>query len=203
MDIAVQERLAEFLFDKTRRVVLSLLFRYTGRAFFLREIVRMTGAGLGPVQRELAQLVKAGVVRKNSVGHRVYFQADDESAIFSELRNLMADGASGPVSRTLPHDLRQRFAVPKGALAEFCHRYHIRKLSLFGSVLRDDFGPDSDVDVLVEFEPGKTPGFGIVTIEDELSRLIGRKVDLRTPGELSRYFRADVVREARVQYESA
>ncbi len=86
-------------------------------------------------------------------------------------------------------------------IAEFCKRNHIRKLSLFGSVLRDDFSPDSDVDVLVEFEEGRVPGFiGFSGMEIELSALIGRKVDLRTPQELSRYFREEVVTSARVEY---
>jgi len=69
-------------------------------------------------------------------------------------------------------------------MKEFCRKHHIRKLSLFGSVLREDFRPDSDVDVLVEFEPGKTPGFAFVDVQDELSELLGRKVDLHTPGFL-------------------
>jgi len=75
--------------------------------------------------------------------------------------------------------------ISQAKLAEFCQRHHIRKLSLFGSVLRDDFSPNSDVDVLVEFAPGKTPGFAIVTMQQELSTLMsGRTVDLRTPHEL-------------------
>ncbi len=91
--------------------------------------------------------------------------------------------------------------LPHGLIAEFCKRNHIRKLSLFGSVLRDDFSPDSDVDVLVEFEEGRVPGFiGFSGMEIELSALIGRKVDLRTPQELSRYFREEVVTSARVEY---
>ncbi len=94
--------------------------------------------------------------------------------------------------------------IPREKLAEFCRRHHIRKLSLFGSILRDDFGPDSDVDFLVEFEPGQTPGlFGIAGMEIELSEMIGRKADLRTPQELSRYFRDEVLREAEVQYVTA
>jgi predicted nucleotidyltransferase len=95
---------------------------------------------------------------------------------------------------------RARVALPKEKISDFCKRNHIRKLSLFGSVLRDDFGPDSDIDVLVEFEPGHVPGFAMVAMEDELSRLLGRKVDLRTPYDLSRYFRDRVVKEARVEY---
>lgn len=93
-------------------------------------------------------------------------------------------------------------AFPKAELVEFCRRNHILKLSLFGSVLRDDFGPGSDVDVLVEFEEGHTPGFfGLVQMEEELSELLGgRKVDLRTPQDLSRYFREEVLASAEVQY---
>ena len=78
---------------------------------------------------------------------------------------------------------------------EFCERNHIRKLSLYGSALGDDFTEESDVDLLVEFHPDNVPGlFGVARMEEELSRLLGgRKVDLRTAGDLSRYFRAEVV----------
>ena len=95
-------------------------------------------------------------------------------------------------------------AIPKAELEQFCQRYHIRKLCLFGSVLRDDFTAESDMDFLVEFESGKTPGFfKIVSMEMELSELLeGRKIDLRTPEELSIYFRDRVMAEAVVQYDS-
>jgi predicted nucleotidyltransferase len=97
-----------------------------------------------------------------------------------------------------------KVAFDRDKLAEFCRRNHIRKLSLFGSVLTDRFSPDSDVDVLVEFEPRNGPGyFGLAHMERELSELIGRKVDLRTPPELSRYFRDEVVAGAHVQYSAA
>jgi predicted nucleotidyltransferase len=87
-------------------------------------------------------------------------------------------------------------------MRSFCERHHIRKLSLFGSVLRSDFRPESDIDVLVEFEPGQVPGhFGMAQMEEELSRVLGgRPVDLRTPQELSRYFREQVLETAKVQY---
>ena len=86
-------------------------------------------------------------------------------------------------------------------IAAFCRRNHIRKLSLFGSILRDDFRPDSDVDVLVEFEPGHAPGLlRMAGLEMEISALLGRKADLRTPAELSRYFRDEVLRGCEVQY---
>lgn len=93
-----------------------------------------------------------------------------------------------------------RIAVAQHKIAEFCRKHHIRKLSLFGSALRDDFGPTSDVDVLVEFEPGHIPGLAFFDMEAELSQIFGRKVDLNTPHFLSRYFREHVIAEAEPQY---
>lgn len=91
--------------------------------------------------------------------------------------------------------------LPKEKIAEFCKRNHIRKLLLFGSVLHGDFRPDSDIDLLVEFDPAHIPGFfKLAHMERELSELMGKKVDLRTPQELSKYFRAEVISEAEVQY---
>jgi len=89
-------------------------------------------------------------------------------------------------------------------MTEFCRRHHIRKLALFGSVLRDDFRPDSDVDVLVEFESGRVPGLiRLAGMEIELSEIMGRKADMRTPAELSRYFRQRVIESAEVRYDVA
>ena len=93
-----------------------------------------------------------------------------------------------------------RIPIPHELVNDSCRRHHIRKLALFGSVLRDDFRPDSDVNVLVEFEPGKTPGLAFFGMEIELSEILGRKVDLNTPGLLSKYFRDRVMAEAEVQY---
>ena len=93
--------------------------------------------------------------------------------------------------------------IDRAKLAAFCRLHYVRRLALFGSVLRDDFSPDSDVDVLVEFEAGHVPGFAFVELQDELSSILGRRVDLHTLGSLSRYFRERVVREARVQYVAA
>lgn len=95
-----------------------------------------------------------------------------------------------------------RLGLSPAEIAAFCQRHHLRKLSLFGSALRDDFGPESDIDILVEFEPGRIVGFlKLAALEIELSEMVGRKVDLRTPAELSRYFRQEVIAGAEVQYE--
>jgi hypothetical protein len=93
--------------------------------------------------------------------------------------------------------------IPAKDMAAFCKRHHIRKFAFFGSVLRDDFTPQSDVDVLVEFEPGHTPGLAFFAMQREMSELLGRSVDLNTAGDLSPQFREQVLGEAEVQYESA
>jgi len=94
-------------------------------------------------------------------------------------------------------------SMDRRAIAGFCQRHHIRRLALFGSVLRPDFRPDSDVDVLVEFEPGCVPGLAFFSMQRELSELLGRKVDLNTPADLSRYYRDNVLAEAQVLYDAA
>ena len=96
--------------------------------------------------------------------------------------------------------MRARIEVPAGRIAEFCRRRHIKRLALFGSVLTDRFGPDSDVDVLVEFEPGHTLGWALFRLEDELSEILERKVDLNTAGFLSKYVRDEVLAEAETLY---
>ncbi|HEY7220390.1 MAG TPA: nucleotidyltransferase family protein [Candidatus Binatia bacterium] len=95
-----------------------------------------------------------------------------------------------------------QISVNQNKLRDFCQRHHIRRLAFFGSVLREDFSPESDVDVLVEFEPGYIPGLSFFRMQDELSQILGRKVDLNTPHSLSRYFRDLVLAEAEVQYSN-
>ncbi|GAC1475184.1 MAG: nucleotidyltransferase [Isosphaeraceae bacterium] len=99
--------------------------------------------------------------------------------------------------KTIPIEIDPR------QIAEFCRRHHIAWLSLFGSALRPDFSPESDVDVLVEFQPDHTPGWEFFDMQEELSKIIGRRVDLNTPGFLSRYFRDEVKAGALPIYESS
>src|SRR5258705_4078697 len=94
------------------------------------------------------------------------------------------------------HDLQ----IPNETVSDFCRRHFIRRMSLFGSILRPDFGPASDIDVLVEFKDGHVPALEFFDMEEELSGLLGRIVDLHTPGFLSRYFRDDVRSKAQVIY---
>jgi predicted nucleotidyltransferase len=93
--------------------------------------------------------------------------------------------------------------MPRDKLVDFCKRNYIKKLSVFGSAIHGQLGPESDIDLLVEFEEEHTPGlFSIVRMEMELAEMLGRKVDLRTPEDLSRYFRDEVIRNAQVQYQA-
>ena len=92
-----------------------------------------------------------------------------------------------------------KLALSQDAIGAFCRRHHITRLALFGSILHDDFGPESDVDVLVEFETGHVPGLAFFAMQDELSAILGRQVDLQTPQFLSPYFRQQVRAEAQVQ----
>ncbi len=90
--------------------------------------------------------------------------------------------------------------VPPAALSEICRRYGVRRLSIFGSSLKGTRRPDSDLDLIAEFQPGRTPGFAFVRLAEELSKLFGMQVDLHTAGSLSRYFRGEVLSEARELY---
>ena len=102
---------------------------------------------------------------------------------------------------TLPKE-HHGIKIPKQKLVAYCKKNHIKKLAFFGSFLRDDFRSESDIDILVEFERGHTPGFfDLVRMEEQLSRFFkGKEIDLRTPNDLSRYFREKVIRDAEVLY---
>ena len=187
------------LWPKARRRVLGLLFAHPDHEWHLRDIARLTDLAPATVQREVVSLHAAGMLTRRRDGNLVKYGADRSSPIFEELRGIAlktgGEAAAGTSAMT------PRIAVPKQAVADFCRRNRIRRLSLFGSVLRDDFGPDSDVDVLVEFEPEARVGlFDLNRMQTELSQILGHRVDLNTPGFLSDYFRDEVLKEAQVQY---
>ena len=100
-------------------------------------------------------------------------------------------------------DTDNRLTMPKARLEEFCRRNWIRRLPHFGSVLRDDFGPESDVDVLVEFEVGHVPGLAFVSMADELATILSRPVDFVTTRGLNKYIREQVLAEAEALYVAA
>ena len=119
------------------------------------------------------------------------------------IASLLARGEEHPIQEEFRRAalVSERMALDRERLASFCREHNIARLSLFGSILGEEFRSDSDVDVLVEFEPGTRLGLiGMAKLELELTSMLGRKVDLRTPSDLSRYFRNDVVRQAEVQF---
>ena len=196
--------LTTLLGSKLRAKVLGWLFSHPDERYFVRQLTNLLGEDSTNVSRELARLEKIGALVSTTEGKQKYYQANRKSPVFNELHGLIVKtvGVADVIQESLDM-AAQRFRVPKISLAEFCRKHHIKRLALFGSVLREDFRSDSDIDVLVEFEPGHVPGFGIIDMQNELSQLVGRKVDLRTPGDLSRYFRDRVVQEARVEYADA
>ena len=195
--------LADTLFSSTQQRVLGQLFGQPDRSFYATELINSVGGGSGAVQRELARLEASGLVDAERIGRQKHYQASRQSPIFEELRGIVlkTSGAVDALRLAEPaaaysvktprkpelSSVLKRVGVSRTQLAAFCRRHGIGKLSFFGSVTRDDFRTDSDVDVKVEFERDKVPGlFGIVDLKDELSRLFGgRSVDVLTSPVIS------------------
>lgn len=215
-------RLADTLFSATQQRVLGCLFGQPTRSFYATELIAAAGGGSGAVQRELARLESCGLVEVSRIGNQKHYQANQASPIFEELvaifRVLATSEAGKPLapvsnakpSRRVSYDdqsaaVLKTLKVSKRALSALCMRNGIRKLSFFGSVTRDDFRPDSDVDVMVEFMAGRSPSlFSMVDLRDELSTLFkGRKVDVVTPAAMNNaYRRKTIERDLAVAYAS-
>jgi uncharacterized protein len=192
-------RMASFLFGQTRHAVMSLFFEYPNKAFYVSQIVRLLGKGSGAVQRELKLMTEAGIIRRMPRGNQIYFQTNKDCPAYNEIKTILKKSTTVPALAA--SRVERHIRVPQSALEAFCRQHHIAKLAFFGSVLRKDFRPDSDVDVLVSFEPGKTPGLAFFGMQNDLSNLLGREVDLHTPEDLSHRFRDEVVKEAEVHYD--
>jgi len=190
----------ELLFGKYRRELLALLLLRPDENFYVRELERLSGIPAGSLHRELISLADAGLVRRISLGNQVRYQANRDSPYFDDLASLFRKAAAmvdapgqkrsevkepAPASYTaVPAKAGplRRLAVSKKVITDLCRKWKIQKFSFFGSVTRDDFRPDSDVDVLVEFRRGDTPSlFGIVDLREELATVFGRSVDVATP----------------------
>lgn len=153
------DHLSKLLFSKTRRAVLSLLYSHVDEAFYLRQIVRAAGVGLGAVQRELKQLSDAGIIQRVVRGHQVYFQANPRCPVFEELKKLITKTVG--VGATL-----------KAALTPLADRIHVA--FIYGSIARSEEHRDSDVDVLVV---GKVTFSEIVSSLQEAQQTIGREIN--------------------------
>lgn len=217
--------LADTLFSATQQKVLGRIFGQPDRSFYATELIAAVGGGSGAVQRELARLEASGLVESSRIGNQKHYQANPSSPVFQELssilQKLMATSSdprrtgsalaepAAPVYRVVPTSVDsvartlRRLGVSKRRLASFCRQHGIRRLSFFGSVTRDDFRADSDVDVMVEFYPDKIPSlFGIVDLKAQLSALFGgRSVDVLTSPIISNPVRRrSIERDLQVAY---
>jgi predicted nucleotidyltransferase len=214
----IKPGLSETLFSKTQRGVIGLLFGNPQRSFYANEIVRHADAGIGTVQRELARLSAAGLLTVSRVGNQKHYQANREAPIFEELEAIvvktMGPLSLQPVAAGIPralHETRAQYnarsrgaphAVPQRQLAEFCRRHLIKRLGIFGSAARGEASDASDVDLLVEFKREAPASlFDMVRMQEELSKMFGRKVDLATTTVLENpYRRRAILKDLRELY---
>jgi predicted nucleotidyltransferase len=200
--------LSDALFSKAQRRVLGLLFGHAERSFYANEIVRAARAGVGAVQRELESLAAAGLVTVSRVGNQKHYQANRGSPIFGELRSIVAKvlpaaQAAGPAAPVLQQPRAQyavgargpRLRVPKKEIAALCRKYGVRKLSVFGSAARGEMGPESDVDLMLEFDPAsRTSLWDYPAMQDDFSALFDhRKVEFASPEILRNPFRRKTI----------
>lgn len=184
--------LGTVFFGAYRRQVLGLLLLHPDEPFHLREIARATNTQPGTLRRELVQLADAGVLSREKVGNLVRYKANASCPIYDELRGILKKTARTEIMKKENTILiGQKIPVSRKTLRQLVHRYHIRRLVLFGSAARGELGPESDIDLLVEFEPGKAPSLGgMFEIQQAFSELFdGRKVDVATPAILNNPYR--------------
>jgi len=174
------------LFSNTQQKVLGLLFVSPERSFYTNEIIRLTGMGVATIKRELDRLEGAGIVTLTKIGNQHHYQANPECPIFKELVSI-----SDKVLGNADMAITDRYKVSRSALSRLARRYHIQRLSVFGSAARGQMDENSDIDLLVEFEKGKSPSLGgVVRIKDDFSSLFGgRNVDIVTPSILNNPYR--------------
>lgn len=199
-----------FLLGNTRAAVLRTLLLKPAAALHVRELARVTGASPGSLHRDLRTLTELGLLLREEVGRQVHYRANAACPAFEALTGLLRDAdVAMPVPQTHVTDTRvlhspvatyhvapkEKLHIPRGQLAALCRKYHIRKLSLFGSAARNEIGPSSDVDLLVEFESGSnTSLLDIPALQEEFSALFGgRKVDVTTPEILDNPFRRKTI----------
>jgi len=206
---ATREGLANLLFGAYRHRVLCLLYLRPGDRLHVRMIARLTGVPAGSLHRELRQLAEAGLLVAQRSGNQVLYSANEASPVFHELSSML-DKTAG-TAPTLHEHAAEYTVEPPGrlpqidarALAAICRRYGVKKMSLFGSAARNELRPDSDVDLMVEFNPSsKTTSFDMIDLQDELSLLFGgRRVEMTSPGILENpYRRRAIERDLKTLY---
>ena len=196
--------LSDALFSKAQRRVLGLLFGQSERSFYANEIVRAARAGVGAVQRELEGLAAAGLVTVSRLGNQKHYQANQGSPIFDELKSIVAKVLSpGPAAPVLQQPQAQyavgakaaKLRIPKKEIAALCRKYGVKKLSLFGSAARGEMNPQSDVDLMLEFDPSsKTSLWDYPAMQEDFSALFDhRRVEFASPEILRNPFRRKTI----------
>lgn len=202
--------IVNFLLGNTRAAVLRTLLLQPELALHVRELARVTGASPGSLHRDLRALTDLGLLLREEVGRQVHYRANRNCAGFDALVDLLrtADApvpvlrqprSAAPVLHSPPAAYHvaspAKLHIPRGRLAALCRKYHIHKLSLFGSAARNELTPESDVDLLVEFPPQSSVSLlDLPALQEELSALFGgRRVDVATPEILDNPFRRQTI----------
>ncbi|MBI3772140.1 MAG: nucleotidyltransferase domain-containing protein [Gammaproteobacteria bacterium] len=203
-EIKLRKGPVEVLFSAYHRRILALLLLRSGESFHVREISRLTAVPAGSLHRELRRLAEAGLISREKAGNLVRYQADVRCPIYGELRGILAKSAKVSIMNT--EDclvVGGVIRVSRERLRALAQRYHVCRLVLFGSAARGELGPESDIDLLIEFEPGGAPSLGgMFELQQEFSGLFGgRKVDVATLAILNNpYRRRAIERDMRELY---
>lgn len=212
-----EDPLPALLLGRVRAAILSVLLTNPRQALHVRELARVTGSSPGSLHRELRMLAQAGLLLREPAGRQVFYRAATEHPCHAALTALVGGHrrVAGSARAAGPRDGRAgRAAARTGGsgprfsaqrLAAVCRRHHVRRLAMFGSAARGEMTKSSDVDLIIEFEPGRAPSFwDSPGIEDELSAVFdGRRVDLMPPEVLANPFRRDeIMRDLTVLYEA-
>lgn len=200
------------LFTKTQQKVLGLLYGKPENTFYLNEIVRLAGIGKGTIKRELEKMKVADILTVERVGNQTHYQANPDCPIFEELLNIVRKSAVlvdiGVVGMNNDDTVSvgNKVSVSRKALLMLIKRYHIKRLNLFGSAARGELRPQSDIDLMIEFEPGQAPSlWASQQLQDDFSHLFGgRSVDIASPEILRNpYRRKTIEADLKVLYEAA
>lgn len=207
--------IGDALFTKTQQRVLGLLYGKPDKSFYTNEIVRCADMGRGTVRRELERLASAGLLVISREGNQLHYQANPDCPIYDELRGIVQKIRGGVNQQTMEagdvdgKDIIQIsgvISVSRRALFDLVKRYHIHRLVLFGSAARGELTPESDIDLMVEYDKGKAPSLWAT---DELQQAFsvvfgGRKVDIASPAILRNpYRRKSIESDMKVMYEAA
>lgn len=203
--------LTALFFSDYRRRVLELLLLHPDQSYHVREIARLTGTVPGTLHRELSRLAEAGVLLKQRAGNQVLYQANRDGLIFDELASILRKTAERNQDDGMQDEndklvIDESVVVSRAALLDLAKRFHIRRLGLFGSAARGKLTPESDIDLLVEFEPEAAPSlWAVQELQDDFVRLFGgRPVDIVSPEVLRNpYRRKTIERDLKVLYDAA